>query len=87
MGEDVVRVRDSLRAEIRGGNTYGKIAAQLKISKGVLWKFLNKDYSPKNPVIRKRLGLEQGTDIIIQAVRRNGKGRFEPIEQDQENES
>lgn len=80
---DAGRVRDALRAEIRGGNTYGKIAAQLKISKGVLWKFLNRDYSPRNPVIRKRLGLEQGTDVIIQTVRRNGKGRFEPIGQEE----
>jgi len=74
---DAGRVRDALRAEIRGGNTYGKIATQLKISKGVLWKFLNRDYSPKNPVIRKRLGLERGTDIIIQSVHRNRKGRFD----------
>ena len=77
MTEDASRVKDTLLTEIRGGNTYGKIAAQLKISKGVLWKFLNRDYSPKNPVIRKRLGLERGTDIIIQSVHRNRKGRFD----------
>ena len=77
MTEDASRVKDTLLTEIRGGNTYGKIAAQLKISKGVLWKFLNRDYIPKNPVIRKRLGLERGTDIIIQSVHRNRKGRFD----------
>lgn len=59
---------------ISKGKTYDQMAHELKISKGVLWKFLNTDYIPTDSVIRSRLHIPAP---IIQWRTRNEKGQLE----------
>lgn len=56
------------------GKTYDQMADGLGVTKGALWKFLNTDYIPTNPVIRSRLGIPAP---IVQWRTRNKKGQFE----------
>lgn len=54
--------------------TYGRLAEQLEVSKGVLWRFINDpDYEPRDNEIRKKLGLRE---IIKIRSKRNHLGRF-----------
>jgi hypothetical protein len=53
----IADARTILRKQVRL-TSYGQVAAELEVSKGALWKFLNKPgYIPKDPGLRKRLGL------------------------------
>ena len=72
----VERRKSQLRAEIeklgRGG--FSKVASDLNVSKGALWKFLNTDYIPTSKAILRKLGLPEPT-IIFQ--KRNKEGQYE----------
>jgi len=68
-------LKEHLSSErISKGKTYDQLASELKVSKGVLWKFLNTDYIPTDAVIRSRLGLPTP---IIQWRTRDEKGRLQ----------
>lgn len=56
------------------GKTYDQMADELGVTKGVLWKFLNTNYIPTDPVIRARLNIPAP---VVQWRTRNRKGQFE----------
>jgi hypothetical protein len=72
-------IKDALKAELRyftkdpNDKTYDQLADELEVSKGVLWKFVNKDYLPDDLVIRRKLGIHE-PEYIPQY--RNPLGRF-----------
>lgn len=54
--------------------TWDKVAAELDVSKGVAWRFANEEgYEPKDPAIRKKLGLPP---IVTIQHKRDEHGRF-----------
>ena len=79
--EQILRLHDRLK-------TWRAVGKRLNVSPAVAWRYANeKGWEPKRKAIRERLGLGE---LILrkQVVKRNqATGRFEPIEQDQENES
>jgi len=74
MDRAVKRARHDLQERLnRPGMTYGRLAADLDVNKGVLWKFLNSRYIPTDPELRRRIGIAVP---ITQFVVRDDLGRF-----------
>jgi len=65
-------LRDDLRAKALSGG-YQKLADELDVSKGALWKFIKTDYIPTNIVLRRKLGIPE-PELIEQY--RDPLGRF-----------
>lgn len=72
-------IRDALKAQLSfftedsEDKTYDQLAVELDVSKGALWKFINKDYVPDDIVICRKLGIPQ-PELIEQY--RNDLGQF-----------
>lgn len=71
--QNTEQARQRLKTRIKSGVTYGQLAAELKVSKGALWRFINDGYIPKSNVIRSRLGLPEIIEVFVQ---RDDRGRF-----------
>ncbi len=57
--------------------SYQNIGDLFRVNKGTIHMILNDpDYDPKDKVIRQKLGLDEGSEIIIQIARRGKHGRF-----------
>ncbi len=78
MYEKPEQVKAVLRLEIeRRGLSYGKLAKLLDVSKGFLYRFINDpDYIPRDLELKRKVGLDPGTEIIVQTVKRDPKGRW-----------
>jgi hypothetical protein len=72
MTDTVDLLRHDLKAKLGAGG-YQKLANDLDVSKGALWKFINTDYVPTNALLRRKLGIKE-PELIEQY--RNEKGRF-----------
>ena len=75
----IQRKRNALIAEIEelGKGGFSKVARDLDISKGALWKFLKTDYVPTGVELLKKLGIPVP---IITYRTRNAMGQFESYE-------
>ena len=65
-------IRHDLKAKALSGG-YQKLADELDVSKGALWKFINTDYVPTGIVLRRKLGIPE-PELIEQY--RDPLGRF-----------
>lgn len=75
MRDSFDHARQALKDRL-GRKTYSSLAAELGVSKGALWKFVNTEYVPTNPEIREKLDLPE---LIVVAVRRDkASGRYVP---------
>lgn len=73
MSDAIDLIRDDLKAKALSGG-YQKLADELDVSKGALWKFIhNKDYIPTSAVLRRKLGIPE-PELIEQY--RDAFGRF-----------
>ena len=50
--------RERLLALSGGKMTYRAVAALVGLSAGMVWKIIEQNYEPKDPLIRQRLGLD-----------------------------
>lgn len=74
----LAQIRDSLLARVKGDDSsYHKVADELEISSGALWKFLNTDYVPTSNRIRHALGLPE---MIVSFRYRDELGQFKGSE-------
>jgi len=56
------------------------LAKEYGLYPAILWRIVNESYEPRRADIRKKLGLPQ---VIRVPIQRGKNGRFEPLEQDQ----
>lgn len=47
------------------GATYGKLAGELGVNKGTLWKVVNTDYVPKDAALREKFGFPESVSVDI----------------------
>jgi len=72
MSDTIDLIRHDLKARLGSGG-YQKLADELDVSKGALWKFINTDYVPTSIVLRRKLGIPE-PELIEQY--RDPLGRF-----------
>ena len=72
MSDTIDLIRHDLKARLGAGG-YQKLADELNVSKGALWKFVNTDYVPTGIVLRRKLGIPE-PELIEQY--RDPLGRF-----------
>lgn len=72
MSDAIDLLRQDLKAKLGAGG-YQKLASELDVSKGALWKFINTDYIPASDVLRRKLGIKE-PELIEQY--RDELGRF-----------
>lgn len=73
MNDTIDLIRHDLKAKALSGG-YQKLADELDVSKGALWKFINnKDYIPTGALLRRKLGIPE-PELIEQY--RDPLGRF-----------
>lgn len=74
----LAQIRGELLDRVKGEeSSYHKVADDLKISKGALWKFINTDYVPTSNRIRHALGLPE---MIVSFRYRDELGQFKGSE-------
>ena len=70
----------NLKAEIAkmrdADKTYQYIGDKYGVNKGVIYRILHNDYEPKDPEIRKRLGLDDVLIDFVRQVRNSKTGTF-----------
>ena len=56
---DIEKTRKALRKRVWKAKNYSVVARELGIHRTTLWRFLNDNYEPETPTIRRALGLEE----------------------------
>ena len=57
------QLKSDIHRELQAGKTYQMLADEYGVNKAIVWRIANDSYEPKDPEIRKRLGLPL---IVIQ---------------------
>ena len=73
VSDTIDMLRDDLKARLAPGG-YQKLADELDVSKGALWKFIKTDYIPTNDILRRKLGIPEPE--LIEQYRDSLTGRF-----------
>ena len=74
--KQIEKAKNAIQDLLDDGISYGKIGESYGVNKGVIYMFMNSDYIPANDVIKQRLGLIEGSEIIVIVRKRAKDGTF-----------
>ena len=67
------RSKNTIQSMLDDEKTYEEIGNSFGLNRGIIHLFMNTDYVPSSLEIRHKLGLEEGSEIIISIRKRDPK--------------